>query len=159
MNDDFSADIRSVQQIESIDSILEEVCRLTGMGFAAVARVTAERWIACQVLDKIAFGLDAGGELDISTTICEEIRLSGKSVMIDHVSREPMWRTHPTPLLYGFQSYISVPILRGDGSLFGTLCAIDPAPREVSLASVAPRIAELAATIGRALDEESRGLR
>jgi len=152
MNEDFAADILSIQRIEGIDAILEEICRVTGMGFAAVARVTAERWIACQVLDRIAFGLDAGGELDISTTICDEIRTSGTSVMIDHVSREPMWRTHPTPLLYGFQSYISVPIVREDGSLFGTLCAIDPAPRKVSLQAVAPRIAELAAAIARSLD-------
>ncbi len=30
--------------------------------------------------------------------------------------------------MYGFQSYISMPILRKDGSFFGTLCAIDPKP-------------------------------
>jgi signal transduction histidine kinase len=30
--------------------------------------------------------------------------------------------------MYGFQSYISVPIVRADGTFFGTLCAIDPRP-------------------------------
>jgi signal transduction histidine kinase len=30
--------------------------------------------------------------------------------------------------MYGFQSFISMPILRADGSFFGTLCAIDPRP-------------------------------
>jgi signal transduction histidine kinase len=30
--------------------------------------------------------------------------------------------------MYGFQSYISVPIVVADGSMFGTLCAIDPRP-------------------------------
>jgi GAF domain-containing protein len=34
--------------------------------------------------------------------------------------------------VYGFQSYISVPILREDGSFFGTLCAIDPRPHRVN---------------------------
>jgi GAF domain-containing protein len=29
--------------------------------------------------------------------------------------------------MYGFQSYISVPIYRSDGRFFGTLCAIDRA--------------------------------
>ena len=28
--------------------------------------------------------------------------------------------------MYGFQSYISMPIFRRDGAFFGTLCAIDP---------------------------------
>lgn len=30
--------------------------------------------------------------------------------------------------MYGFQSYISMPIRRPDGAFFGTLCAIDPRP-------------------------------
>ncbi len=30
--------------------------------------------------------------------------------------------------MYGFQSYISVPIKRSNGAFFGTLCAIDPRP-------------------------------
>ncbi|RZK79760.1 MAG: GAF domain-containing protein, partial [Pedobacter sp.] len=33
------ADIEAVGRIEAIDSILEIICRSTGMGFAAVARV------------------------------------------------------------------------------------------------------------------------
>jgi hypothetical protein len=35
------------------------------MGFAAVARVTEDRWVACAVKDDIAFGLKPGGELDL----------------------------------------------------------------------------------------------
>src|SRR3954452_9369790 len=34
--------------------------------------------------------------------------------------------------MYGFQSYISMPIFLGDGSFFGTLCAIDPRPARVN---------------------------
>lgn len=33
---------------------------------------------------------------------------------------------------YGIESYIGVPLLRSDGELFGTLCALDPEPREIS---------------------------
>lgn len=29
------------------------------------------------------------------------------------------------PRLYGFRSYISIPVLRPDGDYFGTLCALD----------------------------------
>jgi signal transduction histidine kinase len=38
---------------------------------------------------------------------------------------------HPTPAMYGFQSYISMPITLKDGTFFGTLCAIDPHPARV----------------------------
>jgi signal transduction histidine kinase len=33
--------------------------------------------------------------------------------------------------MYGFQSYISMPIFLGDGSFYGMLCALDPEPAEV----------------------------
>lgn len=117
---------------DPLRQLLEEVCRTTRMGFAAVARVTDRRWIACQVVDQIEFGLDPGDELDIKTTICDDIRRSGAAVVIDHVGNDSNWRTHPVPILYGFQSYASFPVFLPDGSFYGTLCAIDPAPNIVS---------------------------
>jgi len=110
--------------------ILEVVCRTTGMGFAAVARVTEDRWVACAVRDEIAFGLFAGSELEVGTTICDEIRQSGQAVVIDHVKEDTDFCGHPTPAQYGFQSYISQPIFR-HGQFFGTLCAIDPKPAQL----------------------------
>ena len=111
-----------------VDTMLEVVCRVTGMGFAAIARVTDDRWIACSVRDEIAFGLKPGGELTLETTICNEIRVHHQPVVIDHVEADRRYSMHHTPLMYGFQSYISVPIVLKNGTFFGTLCAIDPKP-------------------------------
>jgi len=130
------ADVRDIGQIDAVPSILNLVCELTGMGFAAVARVTEDRWVACGVLDKIGFGLQPGGELVVQTTICDEIRDSGKLVTIDHVSEDPAFCAHHTPAMYGFQSYISVPLRLPAGEFFGTLCAIDPHPHKVSTPEV-----------------------
>ncbi|MET0310121.1 MAG: GAF domain-containing protein [Sphingomonas sp.] len=152
MTDLLRADIAAVQDVPGIRLMLEQVCALTGMGFAAVARVTSDRWVACQLLDRIEFGLNPGDELEIKTTICDEIRASGKGVFIDHVGRDPAWRTHHTPAMYGFESYVSIPIVLGDGSFFGTLCAIDPAPRDAPLGDVVPALEDFAGRIGRALD-------
>lgn len=126
------ADIDAVQRIEAVPKILEVVCRTTGMGFAAVARVTEDRWVCCAVRDEIAFGLVPGGELQVETTICHEIRQSGQGVIIDHVAEDDAFCGHHTPAQYGFQSYISIPIMRADGSMFGTLCAIDPKPHRLN---------------------------
>lgn len=120
--------VASIERIAAVPTILDTVCRITGMGFAAVARVTEDRWVACAVKDDIAFGLAPGGELEVGTTICSEIRASGHGVVIDHVAADDAFREHHTPALYGFQSYISVPITLPDGTFFGTLCAIDPRP-------------------------------
>ena len=74
MEKHFASNIATIQSIAVVPSILEVVCRATGMGFAAVARVTDDRWIACAVRDEINFGLQPGGELDVRTTLCDEIR-------------------------------------------------------------------------------------
>lgn len=128
MESEFEADIAMVQRIDAVPRILEVVCRSTGMGFAAVARVTDERWVCCAVRDEIDFGLKPGGELKLETTICHEIRQSHQPVVIDHVAEDEVFCGHHTPAMYGFQSYISVPIALADGTFFGTLCAIDPRP-------------------------------
>src|SRR5712671_5858306 len=106
MPKDFQVDVDAVSRIEAVPRILEVVCRTTGLGFAAVARVTEDRWIACAVRDEIAFGLQPGGELSVETTICNEIRDSGQAVVIDHVAGDELFCRHPTPKMYGFQSYI-----------------------------------------------------
>ncbi|WP_235953816.1 GAF domain-containing sensor histidine kinase [Mucilaginibacter inviolabilis] len=125
---DFMADVEAVSSIDAVPSILEVICRTTGMGFAAVARVTSDRWIACAVRDEIQFGLKPGSELKVETTICHEIRQNHQAVVIDHVVEDELYAHHHTPAMYGIQSYISMPIMLKDGSFFGTLCAIDPRP-------------------------------
>ncbi len=124
-------DVERIGRIAVIPTLLEVVAQTTGMGFAAVARVTRDRWVACGVRDEINFGLRPGDELKIETTICNEIRDSGRAVIIDHVSEDTEFCDHHTPQLYGFQSYISMPIFLQDGAFFGTLCAIDPRPAQL----------------------------
>jgi signal transduction histidine kinase len=153
---DPSAAADAVNRIPAVPAILDIVCRTTGMGFAAVARVTEDRWIACSVKDEIEFGLLPGGELKVATTICHEIRQSGTAVVIDNVAQHPLYRGHPTPAMYGFQSYISVPIVLPDGQFFGTLCAIDPRPARVNTPEVVGIFNLFAQLIGFHLDALDR---
>lgn len=132
----FQSDIESVNQIPIVSRLLDEICRTTGMGFAAIARVTDNTWITCTTKDDIAFGLQPGDELKVETTICHEVRLSEEAVFIDNVKKDQHYCNHTTPAMYGFQSYVSYPIFRKDGSFFGTLCAIDPEPAEVKTKEV-----------------------
>ncbi|WP_275788065.1 GAF domain-containing sensor histidine kinase [Pararhizobium gei] len=124
--------VDAISQIPAVPTILDVVCKTTGMRFAAVARVTADRWIACNVRDEIAFGLTPGGELKIETTICDEIREHRQPVIIENVSEDLQYAHHHTPRIYGLQSYISMPITLADGRFFGTLCAIDTVPRKLN---------------------------
>ena len=156
MAPDLSADIAAVQGIAAVPRILEVVCRSTGMGFAAVARVTEQRWVCCAVRDEIAFGLTPGGELQVETTICHEIRQSGEAVVIDSVADDLVFCGHHTPAQYGFQSYISMPIILADGSFFGTLCAIDPRPARLNTPQTVGMFKLFAELIATHLDAANR---
>lgn len=156
MTQDFQADLESVSRIEAVPTILEVLCRTTGMGFAAVARVTEDRWIACGVLDEIGFGLRPGGELKVETTICHEIRQSREPVTINDVAEDDLWCKHATPAMYGFRSYISVPIILADSSFFGTLCAIDPRPARLKTPEIIGMFRLFAELIAKHLDANRR---
>lgn len=153
---DFERDIAKVSGIAAVSTILDVVSRTTGMGFTAVARVTEDRWITCASRDELAFGLKPGDELKVETTICHEIRQSREAVVIDNVSEDAAYCAHHTPTQYGFQSYISVPIILPDGSFFGTLCAIDPKPRKLRTPEVIGMFKLFAELIASHLDAAER---
>jgi signal transduction histidine kinase len=131
MTIDIKAEVDAIQRIGAVPKILDVVGRMTGMGFVAIARVTSNQWVCCAVRDNISFGLKEGGALQVETTICNEIRQHGQTVVINDVETDGAFCNHPTPAMYGFRSYISAPIIQGDGTIWGTLCAIDPQPRDL----------------------------
>lgn len=141
---------------QRLRDMLAQVCATTGMGFAAVARVTETRWIACQVLDRIDFGINPGDELKIAETICDEIRDSGEAVVFDDASTDIKWSRHPVPVIYGFRSYCSFPVYLDDGRFFGTLCAIDPNRRKVSDEVVIEMFTEFAREVGHIISHAMR---
>ncbi|WP_405384220.1 ATP-binding protein [Maribacter sp. LLG6340-A2] len=132
LEEHYKRNIEDIQSIEALPTILNVIRESTQMGFIAVARVTEDKWLTCSVLDHLSFGLKPGDELEIETTICHEIRQANKLVVIDHVKTDGIYCNHPTPLQYGFQSYISVPITLKNGEFFGTLCALDPKPNKLN---------------------------
>ncbi len=148
--------VAAVARLGAVPSILEVCCRITGMRFAAVARVTEDRWIACAVRDEIEFGLGVGGELPIKTTLCDEVRGSREVIVFDHASENPLYADHHTPRTYGLQSYISMPIFRADGSMFGTLCAIDPDPHPASKPETVETFRLFAQLIAAQMDAQDR---
>jgi signal transduction histidine kinase len=156
MDIDPNRSVEAVSAIALVPAILDTVCRITGMGFAAVACVTDQRWIACSVQDEIAFGLTPGSELELESTICHEIRQSRVPVVIPDVGSDPHYCRHHTPAQYGFKSYISFPILLPGGQFFGTLCAIDPEPRNLDRDEVRNIFRMFAELIGFHLQQDVR---
>ncbi len=149
-----SADLEAVGAISVMPGLLDVVAAQTGMRFAAVARVTADRWVACAVKDGLGLGVAAGSELPIETTLCKEVRERVQTIAFDDALADPVYRDHHTPRIYGFRSYISVPILLDDGSHFGSLCALDTKPRDAQGPVPRAVVESLASMVGKLIDEE-----
>lgn len=138
MSIDIAADIAILGRITAVPAILQVIHEQTGLRFAAVARVTEDRWTACAVLDLNQVGLKPGDALDATTTLCHDIRATRRTIVIDHAREDPRYCHHQAPRLHHFESYISVPILRTDGRFFGTLCALDVQPAALQGSAIVP---------------------
>ena len=149
-----AADIATIGRIRAVPAILQVVRELTGLRFVAVARVTEDSWTACAVLDQLNFGMQVGGELDLATTLCHEIRQAHHSVVIDKASEDPLYRDHHTPRLYQFESYIAVPIFRTDGRFFGTICALDPNPAPLKSSTIQSTMESFARMLALQIEAE-----
>ncbi|RSZ57436.1 GAF domain-containing sensor histidine kinase [Massilia atriviolacea] len=154
MQTDIAADIAAIEAISSVPTILDAVAAITGLRFVCIARVTADSWTTCAVRDTLGFGLKVGDGLDVASTLCEEVRDTGRAVIIDNVSEDARYRDHHTPRIYGFQSYISIPIRRPDGSYFGTLCGLDPLPANLSGSATVASMTLFAQLISKHFESE-----
>jgi hypothetical protein len=121
-----------VQAISAVPDIMNTLAALTGLRMICVAHVTESTWTACAVMDQLNFGLKPGDPLDVTTTLCEDVRDTGAAIVIDSIDDSPVYREHPTPLMYGFKSYFSLPLFRPCGTYFGTLCGLDPQPASLT---------------------------
>lgn len=149
-----TSDLATIGRINAVPAILQVICETTGMRFAAVARVTESSWTACAVLDSLGFGLAVGGELELTTTLCHEIRGSHQMIVIDKASEDALYCNHHTPRIYKFESYISVPVFRTDGSFFGTICALDPQPAQLRGSAILPMMESFARLLSIQIESE-----
>lgn len=153
---DFQSDIETILSSDTIGVILETVMLATGVRFAAIARVTQDRWVACRTVDEIEFGLRAGDEIDISSTFCQTVRDTSQSVIFEDVETDEVYCDHPIARQFGIASYASIPIFRSDESFFGTLCAIDTEARSLKQPRILAMLRMFADVVGRSVETEER---
>jgi signal transduction histidine kinase len=152
--DDYAQDVDAIGRISAVPRILEVICRSTGMGFAGIARVADDRWICCAARDEIALGLKPGDELTLDATICSQSCQSRQAIVIEDAAEHPVFGDRAGPAMYGFHSYLSMPIVLVDGSVFGTLCAIDRRPARLENAETVGMFELFAELIASQLDSD-----
>lgn len=148
--------VQAVQALPCVPDILSVMAEMTGLRFVCVAHVTPSSWTTCAVLDRLGFGLQPGDPLDVTTTLCDSVRKADAVIVIDHVSQDDLFRDHPCPRQYGFESYISIPIYDTAGAFFGTLCGLDPKPLVLSESKTVKSLELFAQLISKQLEAERR---
>lgn len=150
---DTYADVAIVKSIGVVPKILEVACRVSGAGFAGVARVTEDRWINCMVRDQIGFGLAPGSDLPLHNTFARDVKQSRRTVIVENAASDAHYADNPMATMLGVQSYISVPIVLANGTFFGTLCAIDRRPARLDTPETVGMFELLAELIAHHLDQ------
>jgi signal transduction histidine kinase len=155
-NHALAADIRAVQSIGAVPTIMRVIAETTGMRWVCVSRVTNDAWTMCAVRDELGFGLKPGDGIDIANTFCDQVRKHNVGVVIDDVANDDAYVDHPIPKLFGFSSYFSLPVYRADGSFFGTLCGLDPNPAQLRTPKTLDTLKLFAELLSGQIDAEQR---
>ena len=131
-------------------AFLRERC---GFQLWMVTRAEGDDWIVLHAEDH-GYGVRAGHVYRWTDSFCSRmVRGLGPRVAPDSAQVE-VYAGAPIGRLVDIGAYIGIPLTRADGSLFGTLCAIDPRPQPQAIMAEQPMLELLAAMLSALLATE-----
>lgn len=110
-----------------------------GFDLWMVTRTEGDDWIVLQCEDH-GYGVKEGDVFYWADSFCSQMvlgrgpRIAAKSESIPAYVAAPIGQQVP------IGAYVGVPLVDGEGSLFGTLCAIDPTPQSEQLNDELPMV-------------------
>jgi GAF domain-containing protein len=110
-----------------------------GFSLWLVARIDAGRWIIDQARDE-GYGVEVGDSFAFSDTYCARMVEGSGPNFAPEAADVPCYAAAAIGKELPIAAYIGVPLRRADGSLFGTLCAIDPSPQPPSVGEDLPLV-------------------
>lgn len=127
----------------------------TRLGFDLwmVTRTEGDDWIVLQKED-YGYGVKEGTVFRWADSFCSQMVLGRGPRIAPRSAAVPAYATAPIARQVTIGAYVGVPLRRGDGSLFGTLCAIHPAPQPDIIATDLPLVELLAALLSTILETD-----
>lgn len=124
-----------------------------GFDLWMLTRVEGEDWIVLSSED-YGYGIHEGAVLDWRDSICSKMVKDLGPRIAPEVNLIPAYLQTPMGQQVNVGAYIGVPLTNNDGSLFGTLCALDPSPQAQELVREQPLIELMASLLSSILDAE-----
>src|SRR5215213_2689465 len=110
---------------EAIDQTLALLADLTGISLTMIHRLEGDTLVVSHACDRMGLGIQTPVTVRRADTFCDTVLESLSPLIIPDADANAGRRQLPGKLLVGTRSYVSVPIVLGDGRVFGTLCAHD----------------------------------
>ena len=134
-------------------SILSYLHQQFGFQLWMVTRTQGEDWIMLQVEDQ-GYGVKEGDVFCWSDSFCSRMVKGEGPYIAPCITTVPAYREAPIGQQISIGSYIGMPIVLSDGSVFGTLCAIDPDPQSEWIQGESPTLELLAKLLSTILENE-----
>ncbi len=128
-----------------------------GFDLWMVTRTEGDDWIVLQAEDH-GYSVAPNTVFRWADSFCSHMVAGRGPRVAPRSSDVPVYASAPIGRQVRIESYIGVPIHCGDGSLFGTLCAIHPTPQPEAIAKELPLIEMLAAMLSSVLTAELRAI-
>ncbi|WP_017299897.1 sensor domain-containing diguanylate cyclase [Nodosilinea nodulosa] len=126
-----------------------------GFDLWMVTRTEGNDWIVLQSNDQ-GYGVKVGDVFSWTDSFCSRM-VKGEGPRIAPSSDEvSTYASAPIGQQVKIGAYVGVPLINEDGSLFGTLCAIDPAPQPTAIQQELPLIELLAQLLSRILHADNK---
>lgn len=138
-------------------AVLNYLHEQLGFGLWMMTRTEGNDWVVLQVEDHY-YNVNEGTVFNWTDSFCSQM-VQGFGPRVAPCSSEiPVYAAAPIGQQVPIEAYIGVPVNNSDGSLFGTLCAIDPSPQKPDIAKQLPVIELLARFLATALEADLKAL-
>ena len=146
---------------EAARAVLELLHDRLGLSLWMVTRTAGEEWIVLDCVDG-GYGVEPGTVFRWSDSFCSRMVEGLGPRMAPDSAQFPAYVEAPIGRQVSIGAYIGIPIEHPDGSLFGTLCAIDPAAQpqllqaDLALVELLGRLLGTAAATQAMVDDVER---
>ncbi|MDH3403664.1 MAG: sensor domain-containing diguanylate cyclase [Acidobacteriota bacterium] len=144
---------------EAASVVLRLLQENVGLGLWMVTRKEGDDWIVLTAQDRI-YGVQAGQVLRWSDSFCSRMVRGLGPRIAPIASQIAAYAEAPIGRQMEIGAYVGVPLRRSDGTLFGTLCAVDPRPQpesiETQLESVEVHARLLATILSAEMEQQAR---
>jgi GAF domain-containing protein len=137
---------------------LDALHQRLGFSLWMVTRIDGDDWRIEHARDE-GYGLGPGDTFRWRDSYCYHMasgkgpRMAPDARSVACYARAPIGREFP------ISAYVGAPLFRADGSLFGTLCAIDPEPQPDRVAEEQPVLESYADLVAKLVVDDARARR